>query len=155
MRVRTSREDDSSGIIVVPPPPVAFHILHDIALRTFVPSDFPAEWGVGVLGSGDHPLSEPEVDSLVRAVRARPNVCGYNAFHTSGGFLLCPSGSQPDSKLPPYDLFVYKELGKVMSDLTTYPVHSVYEDLTWDKSKCIWAGPPTTGRTSTWACCRG
>ena len=153
--MRTSREDDSSGIIVVPPPPVAFHILHDIALRTFVPSDFPAGWGVGVLGSGDHPLSEPEVNSLVRAVRARPNVCGYNAFHISGGFLLRPSSSQPDSKLPPYDLFVYKELRKVMSDLTTYPVHSVYEDLTWDKSMCIWAGPPTTGRTSTWACCRG
>jgi hypothetical protein len=110
MRVRTSREDDSSGKSSFQPP-VAFHILHDIALRTFVPSDFPAEWGVGVLGAGDHPLSEPEVDSLIRAVRARPNVCGYNAFH--------PSSSQLDLKLPPYDLFVYKELGKVMSDLTT------------------------------------
>ena len=40
-----------------------------------------------MLGSGDHPLSEPEVDSLVRAIVARPNICGYNAFHTSGGVL--------------------------------------------------------------------
>ena len=36
-------------------------------------------------GSGDHPLSEPEIDALVRAIVARPNICGYNAFHTSGG----------------------------------------------------------------------
>jgi hypothetical protein len=31
-------------------------------------------------------------------------------------------------------LWLWKELGKVGTDLTTYPVHSVYEDLTWDKS---------------------
>ncbi len=47
--------------------------------------------------------------------------------------------------MPPFDLFVHKELGKVMSELTTYPVHSVYEDLTWDKSKC------TGGAADDWA----
>lgn len=99
--------------------------------------NFPAGWGTSVLGSGDHPLSEPEVDCLVRAIRARPNICGYNAYHTSGGFLLRPSSSQPDSKLPPDDIFLYNEFGKHMTPLTTYPVHSVYEDLTWDKSKTM------------------
>ena len=52
--------------------------------------NFPAGWATQVLGSGDHPLSEPEIDALVRAIVARPNVCGYNAFHTSGGVLLRP-----------------------------------------------------------------
>ncbi|MGH9134410.1 MAG: M14 family metallopeptidase, partial [Ilumatobacteraceae bacterium] len=44
--------------------------------------NFPAGWGTGVTGSGDHPLSEPEIDALVRAISARPNICGYNAYHT-------------------------------------------------------------------------
>ena len=96
--------------------------------------NFPAGWSTTVTGSGDHPMSEPEIDALVRAVKARPNVCGYNAFHTAGGFLLRPSSVKPDSALPPYDVWVYKELGSVGAELTGYPVHSVYEDLTWDKS---------------------
>jgi len=99
--------------------------------------NFPSGWGIDVLGSGDHPLSEPETDSLVRAVKARPNVCGYNAFHTSGGFMLRPSSSRSDSALPPFDLWVFKELGKVGTDHTTYPVHSVFEDLTWDKNNTM------------------
>lgn len=96
--------------------------------------NFPAGWGTQVLGSGDHPMSEPEVDALVRAVSARPNICGYNAFHTSGGFLLRPSSTRSDSTLPPFDMWVFKEFAKYGTELTTYPAHSVYEDLTWDKS---------------------
>lgn len=99
--------------------------------------NFPAGWGTTVLGSGDHPMSEPEIDSLVRAARSRTNVCGYNAFHTSGGFLLRPSSTRPDSTLPPLDLWLWKEFGKVGTELTTYPVHSVYEDLTWDKNNTM------------------
>ncbi|MFM8957103.1 MAG: M14 family metallopeptidase, partial [Actinomycetota bacterium] len=99
--------------------------------------NFPAGWGVDVLGSGDHPLSEPEILALVKAVKARPNVCGYNAFHTAGGFMLRPSSNLPDSKLPPEDLFIFKKFGEHSTPLTTYPVHSVYEDLTWDKSRVM------------------
>ncbi len=99
--------------------------------------NFPSGWSTTVLGSGDHPLSEPEIDALVRTVRARTNICGYNAFHTSGGFMLRPSSAQPDSWILPYDLWVFNEFGKVAADLTTYPVHSVFEDLTWDKSNTM------------------
>jgi hypothetical protein len=99
--------------------------------------NFPAGWGVDVLGSGDHPMSEPEILSLVKAVKARPNVCGYNAFHTAGGFMLRPSSNLPDSKLPPEDLFIFKKFGEHSTPLTSYPVHSVYEDLTWDKSRVM------------------
>jgi len=99
--------------------------------------NFPAGWGVDVLGSGDHPMSEPEVHALVRAVKARPNVCGYNAFHTAGGFMLRPSSNLPDSKLPPEDLLIFKKFGEHSTPLTSYRVHSVYEDLTWDKSRVM------------------
>ena len=107
--------------------------------------NFPAGWGTGVRGAGDHPLSEPEVDALVRAVVARPNICGYNAFHTSGGVLLRPSSTRPDAELAPRDVWAWKQLGEIGTRLTHYPVHSVYEDFTWDKSDTM------SGAADDWA----
>ena len=107
--------------------------------------NFPAGWSTTVHGSGDHPLSEPEIAALVRAVVARPNVCGYNAFHTSGAVLLRPSSTRPDSALPPGDVWVWKQLGEIGTRLTHYPVHSVFEDFTWNKSDTM------SGAADDWA----
>lgn len=107
--------------------------------------NFPAGWGTAVRGSGDHPLSEPEIDALVRAIVARPNICGYNAYHTSGGVILRPSSTVADSSLPPVDVWTFKELGKRGTELTAYPVHSVFEDFTWDKSDTM------SGAADDWA----
>ncbi|MFZ4720357.1 MAG: M14 family metallopeptidase [Ilumatobacteraceae bacterium] len=107
--------------------------------------NFPAGWSTTVEGSGDHPLSEPEIDALVRAIVARPNVCGYNAFHTSGGVLLRPSSTAPDRRLPPVDLYVWKQLGAEGRRLTGYTVHSVYEDFTFDHSDTM------SGAADDWA----
>jgi hypothetical protein len=107
--------------------------------------NFPAGWSSVVTGAGDHPLSEPEIDALVRAISARRNVCGYNAFHTAGGVLLRPSSTQPDSALPPLDLWVWKQLGEQGTALTGYPVHSVHEDFTWDKADVM------SGAADDWA----
>lgn len=107
--------------------------------------NFPAGWGTGVPGSGDHPLSEPEIDALVRAISARPNICGYNAYHTSGGVLLRPSSTQADAKLAPLDVWTWKQLGERGTALTDYPAHSVYEDFTWDPSETM------SGAADDWA----
>lgn len=107
--------------------------------------NFPAGWGTGVRGSGDHPLSEPEIDALVRAMVARRNICGYNAFHTSGGVLLRPSSTKADSSLPVIDVWVWKELGKRGEALTGYTVHSVYEDFTFDRDDLM------SGAADDWA----
>lgn len=106
--------------------------------------NFPAGWATGVTGSGDHPLSEPEIDALVRAITARPNICGYNAFHTSGGVLLRPSSTAPDSKLAAGDLWIWKQLAEEGTRVTGYPAHSVYEDFTWDFSN------PMSGAADDW-----
>jgi hypothetical protein len=106
--------------------------------------NFPAGWSTTVLGSGDHPTSEPEIDALVRAIVARPNICGYNAFHTSGGVLLRPSSTHADSTLPPLDVWTMTELGKRCTELTSYPLHSVFEDFTWDKTD------PMSGAADDW-----
>ena len=107
--------------------------------------NFPAGWGTNVRGSGDHPLSEPETDALVRAIIARPNICGYNAFHTSGGVLLRPSSIAADSTLPPMDVWAYRQLGERGTALTGYTAHSVYEDFTWDPTETM------SGAADDWA----
>ncbi len=107
--------------------------------------NYPAGWGTKIPGSGDHPLSEPEIDALVRAMIARPNICGFNAYHTSGGVLLRPSSTRADSSLDQFDVWVWKQLGERGEALTSYPVHSVYEDFTWDKSETM------SGASDDWA----
>jgi hypothetical protein len=107
--------------------------------------NFPAGWGTKVPGAGDHPLSEPEIDALVRAIVARPNICGFNAFHTSGGVILRPSSTQPDAKLPPSDVWTWKQLAAIGTELTGYPSHSVYEDFTWDPTETM------SGASDDWA----
>lgn len=96
--------------------------------------NFPAAWATSVRGSGDHPLSEPEIDALVRAIVARPNICGYNAYHTAAGVLLRPSSVKPDSALPPLDVLAWNRLGERGTALTGYPAHGVFDDYTFDKS---------------------
>jgi hypothetical protein len=107
--------------------------------------NFPAGWSTSVTGSGDHPLSEPEIDALVRAVRARPNICGYNAYHTFGGVLLRPSSTRPDASLPHDDLEVWRALGAQGTTFTGYPCHSVYEDFTPDRNDLM------SGAADDWA----
>ena len=107
--------------------------------------NFPAGWGTEVAGAGDHPMSEPEIDALVRAVSSRTNVCSYNAFHTFGGVLLRPSSTKADSTLAPADVWMWKELGRPGTELTGYRVHSVFEDFTWDKSATM------SGAADDWA----
>jgi hypothetical protein len=107
--------------------------------------NFPAGWGTGVPGSGDHPLSETEIDALVRAIVARPNICGYNAFHTSGGVLLRPSSTKADATLPRGDVWVWQQLAETGTELTGYPAHSVFEDFTWDPSQTM------SGAADDWA----
>ncbi len=107
--------------------------------------NYPAGWGTQVPGSGDHPLSEPEIDAVVRAIAARPNICGFNAYHTSGGWLLRPSSTRPDSELAPLDVWVWEQLAEVGTALTGYPAHSVREDFTWDPTDTM------SGASDDWA----
>lgn len=107
--------------------------------------NYPAGWSTKVTGAGDHPLSEPEIDAMVRAMVARPNICGFNAYHTSGGVLLRPSSTRADAKLAPADVWVWKQLGERGTDLTGYPSHSVYEDFTWDQTETM------SGASDDWA----
>jgi len=114
--------------------------------------NFPAGWSTNVTGSGDHPMSEPEIDALVRAVRARTNVCGYDAYHTFGGVLLRPSSTKSDSSLPPADVWTWNEFGKRGTELTGYKVHSVYEGPTPEQELAVakWTDVHAPGSYVAW-----
>lgn len=100
--------------------------------------NFPAGWGKDIPGSGDHALSEVEIYSMVKAMAERVNICGANAYHTSGGVLLRPSSTKSDSDLPQSDVYVWKEiLGPLGVDKTGLPLHSCFEDFTLDKKELM------------------
>lgn len=102
--------------------------------------NFPAGWSKDIKGSGDHAMSEPEIYHLVRAIADRPNICGYNAYHTSGGILLRPSSMKSDTELPVSDVWVWKEMGRTATSLTGSPLYQCYDDFTWDKNNAPMSG---------------
>ncbi len=107
--------------------------------------NYAAGWGTTVTGAGDFPGSEPETLALMRAITARPNVCGFNAYHTYGGVLLRPSSTLADSALPPGDVWMFGQLGARCTELSGFPVHSTFEDFTWDRSDTM------SGASDDWA----
>jgi murein tripeptide amidase MpaA len=97
--------------------------------------NFPTNWSPQEYGAGTHPLSEPEVAGMAKFILNHPNICGMCAYHTHGGLILRPSMTRPDSAMGPRDINLYKEIGKVGTELTGYPTISIYEDFTPDKTK--------------------
>jgi murein tripeptide amidase MpaA len=96
-------------------------------------------------GAGPYPLSEPETCAVVEWIVAHPNIHGALAYHTHSGVLLRPYLNKPDSAFPKGDLGLYIAIGALGTEETGYPMISVYEDFTDDKST------PRTGSFSEWA----
>ncbi len=108
--------------------------------------NFPAGWRPEHFqyGAGDYPFSEPESKAIGEFFLSHPNIACLEAYHTHSGVILRPSLVKPDSELPPADLALFKLIGKVGTELTGYPVISVYEEFTDNKSA------PRTGSLLEW-----
>jgi len=96
--------------------------------------NFPTNWSPQEYGAGAYPLSEPEALGMAKVILDHPNICGMCAYHTHGGIIMRPSMTKPDSAMPKRDINLYKEIGKVGTELTGYPTISIYEEFTPDKS---------------------
>lgn len=109
--------------------------------------NFPAGWWAGFrqYGAGDLPLSEPEALASAQFILNHPNIAGMQCYHTHGGLHLRPSLIEPDSTLPRFDLELYKAIGAMATELTGYPVISVYEEFTPDPDN------PRTGSLMQWS----
>ncbi|HZS78169.1 MAG TPA: M14 family metallopeptidase [Ktedonobacteraceae bacterium] len=90
--------------------------------------NYPYEWAPeGVEpGAGPYPFSEPETRAEAEFWRTHPNINGILTYHTSGGVILRPYGTQPDDNMPTDDLDVYKLIGEMGTKITGYPSVSVY-----------------------------
>jgi hypothetical protein len=97
--------------------------------------NYPTNWSPQEYGAGAYPFSEPEVAGVAKFILDHPNICGMCAYHTHGGIILRPSMTRPDSEMGAADINLYKEIGKVGTEITGYPTISIYEEFTPDKTK--------------------
>lgn len=97
--------------------------------------NFPIGWQPEHVqyGAGATPLSEPETRALVDWILATPNIAGMCTYHSHGGVMLRPSMTRPDADMAPGDLALYTAIGAIATELTGYPLISVFEEFTPDK----------------------
>lgn len=109
--------------------------------------NFPAGWRPEFrqYGAGELPLSEPESKAVADFLLQHPNITGMQCYHTHGGLHLRPSLVAPDTTLPSHDLALYKRIGAMGTELTGYPVISVYEEFTNEPDK------PRVGSLMQWS----
>ncbi|HUP97329.1 MAG TPA: M14 family metallopeptidase [Usitatibacter sp.] len=104
--------------------------------------NFPSGWRQEFeqLGAGPYPTSEPEVRAVVDFITRHPNIGGGISFHTHSGVILRPFSSEPDEKMPPEDLWLYKLFGKKSTELTGYPNISIFHDFKYHPKQVITGG---------------
>jgi hypothetical protein len=86
-------------------------------------------------GAGAFATSEPESRSIVEWVSTRPHIFCWLNLHTFGGCFIRPLGHQPDTKMDPMDLAVFKQVAEWCESITGYPVVSGYEQFTYEPDK--------------------
>lgn len=101
--------------------------------------NFPAHWRQEFeqQGAGPFPGSEPEVYNLLKFIAAHPNITGGITFHTFGGLLLRPYGTQPDDTMPAEDLWTFQAIGRKGTELSGYPNISVFHDFRYHPREVI------------------
>src|SRR6266568_2670787 len=134
-RIMRRREIDEEG-------EEYYHVLPEGLIRNFdgftipiaprregldINRNYPYEWAPEGIqpGSGPFPLSEPETRAEADFWRTHPNISGVLTYHTTGGVILRPYGTQSDEQMPPDDLDVYKLIGERGTQITGYPCVSV------------------------------
>ncbi len=101
--------------------------------------NFPAHWRPEheQQGAGPFPTSEPEVRAVAAFIASHPNLTAGVTFHTYGGVILRPYGTEPDEKMPAEDLWTYQKLGARATELTGYPVLNVFADFKYHPQEVI------------------
>ncbi|UCE42177.1 MAG: hypothetical protein JSV17_04185 [Candidatus Aminicenantes bacterium] len=104
--------------------------------RTVSNRNYPAYWAPSWIQSsaGPYPLSEPEAKAQIDFILAHPNIAGIQAHHTHSGVILRPYCNLGDEHIPAGDMRNFLAIGAIGTKITGYPVLSVYNDFTSDKS---------------------
>lgn len=92
--------------------------------------NFPFEWlpEGEQAGAGPYPASEPEIKAAVDFITEHPNINIAVTYHTYSRVILRPFSTRPDDDLETQDLWVFKLMGKIGTDLTGYRSVSTFHD---------------------------
>jgi murein tripeptide amidase MpaA len=101
--------------------------------------NFPAYWRQEFeqAGAGPYPTSEPEVRAMVDFIVKHPNIGAAISFHTHSGVILRPMGTQSDDDMTPEDLWIYKRLSEIGTQLSGYPAISTFHDFKYHPKEII------------------
>ncbi|MEM9490551.1 MAG: M14 family metallopeptidase, partial [Myxococcota bacterium] len=122
--------DNYDGFTVPPP-----SMLTDT--QTDLNRNFPFFWAPAhqQVGAGAFPGSEPESRAVLEFASRRPHIFAWLNLHTFGGVLIRPRGDQPDSRMDPADLALFRQIGAWSEEFTNYPTVSGFEDFTYQPDK--------------------
>lgn len=99
--------------------------------------NFPFSWAPEPeqAGAGAFGTSEPESRAVVEFATAHPNIFSWLNLHTFGGVYIRPLGHQPDSKMDPSDLALFRQIAEWGQEVGGYPTVSGYEEFTYEPDK--------------------
>jgi len=99
--------------------------------------NFPFEWlpEGEQSGAGPYPASEPEIKAAVDFVTSHNNINFAITYHTFSRVILRPFSTRPDDELETEDLWVFKKIGKIGTELTGYRCVSTYHDFKYHPKK--------------------
>ncbi len=105
--------------------------------------NYPAFWASTdgrFRGQSDYPLQEHNSRLVADFILSKPNISILESYHTTSGIHLRPYAALPDNEFPAQDLQDYASILSKGTEITSYPVASVYNDFTtidpnlpWDK----------------------
>ena len=81
-------------------------------------------------GAGAYPLQEHNARLLVDFILSRPHISMLESYHTTSGVHLRPYAARPDVDFPAQDLLDFQTILSAGTEITTYPVASVYHEFT-------------------------
>jgi len=116
-------DSDSDGEVNEDPPITGF-----ISNR-----NYPAFWAsddARYRGRGDYPLQEHNARLVIDFILSKAHISQVESYHTTSGIHLRPYAARPDGDFPPEDLLDYHAILAKGTEITSYPVASVYNDFT-------------------------
>ena len=104
--------------------------------------NFPFEWRTEgeQHGAGPYPTSEPEIKAMVDFVVKHPNINLAVTYHTYSRVILRPFSTKADDDMETNDLWTYKKIGQIGTDLTGYRNVSIFHEFKYHPKEVITGG---------------
>jgi len=91
-------------------------------------------------GAGPYPASEPETHALIDFITKHPNISLSVSYHTFSRVILRPYSTKSDEEMETGDLWVFKKIGKIGTELTGYRCVSTFHDFKYHPKQITTGG---------------